>query len=60
MSKQNWQLMSVEDLCAMFIEMGKDTNKLRQQKHYYKRTGNLVMMGRIEEALGLARSWEKM
>lgn len=60
MKHVNWQLMTAEELSIMFIEMGKDTNKLRQQKHYYKRTGNAVMMSRIAEAEGLARSWEKM
>lgn len=57
MSKNaNWQLSSVEEISAMIVEMGKDTNRLRQTKHYYKRTGNVVMMERIEEAVGLAKS----
>ena len=56
MKHVNWQLMTVEELSTMFIEMGKDTNKLRQQKHYYKRTENVVMLGRIEEAVRLAKS----
>lgn len=60
MSKTNWQLSTVEELSAMIVEMGKDTNKLRQQKHYYKRTENVVMLGRIDEAVRLAKSWENM
>jgi hypothetical protein len=54
MTKINWQLLSIQELSTMFKELGSDTLRIRQQKHYYKRTGNEIMYKRILQAQLLA------
>jgi len=50
--KQSWLLMSAQEIASILQGMREagDTTLYRQQKAYYKRTQNTVMLGRLEAA----------
>lgn len=50
MGRQNWQLLDVSEIVAHILSMGKDDAAYRQQKCYYKRTGNTIMLSRFADA----------
>lgn len=54
MTKKNWMLLSVDDIALLIVRNGKDVT-YRQQKHYYKQTGNTIMTSRLEQAEILAQ-----
>lgn len=41
-----WYLMSIEEIAMLRIN---NNGLYRRQKSYYKKTGNSVMLGRMEE-----------
>lgn len=55
MTKQNWQLLTVEQLAIIVIQTKKDA-LYRQQKHYYKTSNNTIMLDRLNQAEALAKT----
>ena len=55
MSKQNWQLLTIDQIALTIVRTGKDA-LYRQQKHYYRQSNNTIMLDRLCQAEALAQT----